>query len=721
MKITRLLARTVIGDNDPWQSLMSVFLQTGDDSRSLAVVLGVDESDSVLLELIPEILDIFKSQFQASTRHSIELRVEVFMQSDLDQLPPGPLCWMWNKLAEVAFRELSPTAIVLLGDDTAICPRGWPGLVLEQFQADPNLMCLLLNDVADPGYPSFPVIRASHMLIHNSLLPKEFVNQGGDPFLAELYRRSGGLKMCRDITVFNKVGGIQLPGDKQYVLPRYPRRYLDKGLVLKLLEQWSREEDAAHHSAGQYDECGMTLSAPREAIESHSGMFNDSSRHELLGNQRSSETVGMAAARDVARQGKGCTTVDILIPSYRAEVKALETMMKESDSRISDVAVGWGIVIDDPLCPIAVKERLKCLQNSARFCGRLKIRFHEKNVGASATRNRLLDESIAHYAIFLDDDVIPDASLVQEYVKVFKSYPNCTGFAGPTYLPKTEDVVSCGIHLSDVSWFWDAPERMKKVAWAVTANVAFKNSTNKFDLRFPKTGGGEDIDFCLRASPEGLMCVPKAAAYHPLWNKGRPSLLRFAKWSIGDGALIHMYPQHCYRAPPTAAELAWALIFTQSLILAARLLTCLSIRILSTFMDTLIPEESGGGGCIAACCSLSSLPFLWMAMSVISVEFLIDLVRNILFQERLKRHPCIRLPLRVWASIYATVIRLSSDTGRIAGHLARGHPHLLCVRFDWFCGFEAGPVRAERRNGWIRMAVYINAILAVALAFVQLS
>jgi len=44
------------------------------------------------------------------------------------------------------------------GDDTEVTPTGWPEVVLDRFRAEPKLMCLLLRDQADPGYPSFPVI-----------------------------------------------------------------------------------------------------------------------------------------------------------------------------------------------------------------------------------------------------------------------------------------------------------------------------------------------------------------------------------------------------------------------------------------------------------------------------------------------------------------------------------------------------------------------------------
>ena len=49
--------------------------------------------------------------------------------------------------------------------------------------------------------------------------------------------------------------------------------------------------------------------------------------------------------------------------------------------------------------------------------GRLRVRQNAANVGASATRNRLLDECHSDYAIFLDDDVVPDERLLLEYCR----------------------------------------------------------------------------------------------------------------------------------------------------------------------------------------------------------------------------------------------------------------------------------------------------------------
>lgn len=45
--------------------------------------------------------------------------------------------------------------------------------------------------------------------------------------------------------------------------------------------------------------------------------------------------------------------------------------------------------------------------------------------------------------------------------------------------------------------------------WAVTANMAVRATGVRFGSGFPRTGGGEDIDFCLRAAPCGMVAVPQ--------------------------------------------------------------------------------------------------------------------------------------------------------------------------------------------------------------------
>lgn len=61
---------------------------------------------------------------------------------------------------------------------------------------------------------------------------------------------------------------------------------------------------------------------------------------------------------------------------------------------------------------------------------RLRVRINESNLGASATRNAMLDASYADYVIFFDDDVIPAEGCLNAYVQAFRRHPLALGFAG---------------------------------------------------------------------------------------------------------------------------------------------------------------------------------------------------------------------------------------------------------------------------------------------------
>jgi hypothetical protein len=176
--------------------------------------------------------------------------------------------------------------------------------VVKRFASDPVLAVLLLQDAADPGFPSFPVLRVDqHLRVFGKLLPDIFINQvhptaaagwagslrtaavcgispakcpcvtpacvandrrhvtrtppaqptvfiydrpitrnwtaptqqGGDPFLAALYRGvAGALGEAPEIRVVNLRGGPQLDG-RPYNPPRYRRRSPPQQAVLREL------------------------------------------------------------------------------------------------------------------------------------------------------------------------------------------------------------------------------------------------------------------------------------------------------------------------------------------------------------------------------------------------------------------------------------------------------------------------------------------------------
>jgi hypothetical protein len=72
----------------------------------------------------------------------------------------------------------------------------------------------------------------------------------------------------------------------------------------------------------------------------------------------------------------------------------------------------------------------------------------------------------------------------------------------------------------------------------VTANLCVKarQSRVRFDLSFPRTGGGEDLDYCARARKHGIIkSVPGAVAHHPWWSNGdSQAIWHILAWAEGE-------------------------------------------------------------------------------------------------------------------------------------------------------------------------------------------
>lgn len=68
--------------------------------------------------------------------------------------------------------------------------------------------CVALVDKAYPNFPSLLVLHRLHYIMHGSkILPKEFVNQDGDPYVYNIYTRWNASRMARDCVAVNKIGG----------------------------------------------------------------------------------------------------------------------------------------------------------------------------------------------------------------------------------------------------------------------------------------------------------------------------------------------------------------------------------------------------------------------------------------------------------------------------------------------------------------------------------
>lgn len=80
----------------------------GDFSSQIRVIIGIDEDDEQIHQALPDIIDCFSDLL---TKWAT---VKVFTTSELDQRPPGPICWMWDRLAKEAMMQGHEDDLILL-------------------------------------------------------------------------------------------------------------------------------------------------------------------------------------------------------------------------------------------------------------------------------------------------------------------------------------------------------------------------------------------------------------------------------------------------------------------------------------------------------------------------------------------------------------------------------------------------------------------------------
>ena len=107
--------------------------------------------------------------------------------------------------------------------------------------------------------------------------------------------------------------------------------------------------------------------------------------------------------------------------------------------------------------------------------------------------------SIADWILFLDDDVIPDDNILDAYIGGIQRFPNAKVLAGMTTLPEATNTWTTMLRVCNVGYFYGVSKLRRHPPWAVTANLLVRgsrhNPTIQFKECYPKTGGGEDIDF----------------------------------------------------------------------------------------------------------------------------------------------------------------------------------------------------------------------------------
>ncbi|KZT20645.1 glycosyltransferase family 2 protein [Neolentinus lepideus HHB14362 ss-1] len=607
----------------------------GGDRYTVRVYLAIDHDDDYLLGS------------GGGNRVAVMLRDEGIMNIEtvICSFPRGHVCDLWRTLARRAWED-NCDYFVLVGDDVVLLDEGWMRDAVAEFakmareeHVPHGIGCVAFTDITFPGMPTFPIIHRTHMdIFKGEVVPEIFVNQDGDPYLYQLYRRWGCSSMFTS-RISNRVGG---------------------------------STQARYHKQHAVDWTFSTLDESTAKVE------------EWLGK------MGSLVQRKLA--------LDVVIPCYRVQLRFLEPILQLKSSNTCSVT--FIIIIDDPNSPHTAE-----LERKFAHRPDVRIRVNEKNMGASASRNRGMKESAGEWIHFLDDDVSPQPDLLVEAENSIRAHPKAAGFIGNAQFPSADSIFTAAVHLAGVTYFWDIATKMNEdMPWGVTANLIARRNIKdgvEYDLQFPKTGGGEDIDFCrkkrnfsLANGGEGFRAGPKVVVTHPWWNNGARSYWRFYMWSKGDGGLVKLYPEYTYLdVAPNSAEM----------LLLSGLLALL------------------GGFQLLITGHLRALAFAGRSVCAVIVANVMHDVYRHLFRDA-ERTKAMKTTVSggrwMIAVLESSLIRIASEGGRAIGMLERGEVGLLGKRFDWFTGRAGdGPKTEERKNSGQRFGLVIALMGLVMVMF----
>jgi GT2 family glycosyltransferase len=610
------------------------------------------EDDTICRYMLVLAFDADEFESKAKQELGVKLRqnariekLEIIKNPSTDATAPFPICAIWNDMACKAF-DVGADWVMLLGDDVEIkCKFHYRAIyrafldVSTTHQLPFGFGAPWWNDESFPGFPTFPVIGRVHHQIFNSLIPHErkhdFVNQDLDPYLQRLYLQFASAPILNDVRLINTNGGSHLN----------PTRY--KRVPAIGWRDWVMKD------------CLQIQSY----LENHGHSVPE------------------------------CILMDVVVPTYRINMPILECFcMLVVPPAMRCVLI---IIVDNPtkLCndmnvndtDIAASlmesmlraYTLEHKENSVTLLGEnVRVRCNTINLGASASRNRGINESSAQYTLFLDDDVkIPKNShLLNEYYMLLQTKPaDCVGFVGLVTFPRQLNlpIIHGAVLMSYLTFMFEIAKNPLYMtpAWGVTANLlVIREEGIRFDINYAKTGGGEDVDFCLRlleVTGGKLYSAPQAEVYHEFWSGGIMVLCHhFLNWAVGDSALFRRFPEHCYLSYPNVTE--FLLVF---------FLITLSLFALDwvTFPLAVVPLE---------------------ILLVFTVDFVCDLSDiesfkhrcTLLLSEETKSNDKYSLLYCIGAHFLANMYIIILECGRLYGHILRRDFFTnFTRRFDWHC------------------------------------
>ena len=601
----------------------------------------------------------YVEQIKASVGQRTKCRQVIVTENDFDM--PTRLCWSWDKMGTVAF-EAGAHWVLFLGDDITIESESCKFHHREVYRTFCNLhnqrgLPLYLgspwwDDTTFTGFPTFPVVGRKHFEVFQGIIPENrrgaFFNQDLDPYLMQL--------------------GLRFMASPQ------------------LQVQLRNENGGEANSDGvRYDR--IHAAGVREFVAEDARFLMQ--QLELIEEQKA-------------------IVLDVIVPTYRIELNFLAricSLKVPKRARVTSL-----VVVDNPeklmdmyksgllgeqaygtddlnMAVQALENHLRAKSHKAgQFNQNIRVRSNKKNAGASATRNKGIGESWADFSLFLDDDVKPQADLLEKYCDGIETMgEQDVGLIGLVEFPRSESMplIHAAILMSYLTFMFEIAitNMYDHPKWAVTASLLVRRTALRFDVDYAKTGGGEDVDYCLRllktTGGQGrFIKCPQAKVVHEFWPGGFWKVAKhFANWAIGDSALFSRFPDKTYYSAPNAVE-----FFVMHLAV-------------SLWMGwTLSPLM---------------VLYIWVADTVVD---LLD-VDGFRHRCRLLKH---QFPLHylLCAQFVANAFVNVLEAGRLFGHCKR-RSFGFGKRFDWHCGNLEHHKFNVRRKEVTKFALF----LGIAFAF----
>ena len=183
-------------------------------------------------------------------------------------------------------------------------------------------------------------------------------------------------------------------------------------------------------------------------------------------------------------------SIDVVIPSYRLNAATLLPILQLR--KPADAIIKFFLIADNPAV-IPHKSISELADNKNVF-----LIINKVNQGASITRNIGIETGQGDWILFLDDDIEVFPELLTVYTEAVKSYPEEIGFIGVVNLPDVATPFAHAVNANGSMNMFTIAKYKPSFAWGVTANLMISRKAVgdvRFSDVYPKTGGGEDVEF----------------------------------------------------------------------------------------------------------------------------------------------------------------------------------------------------------------------------------